>query len=144
MYLWVYTKMVACHKTCIAVYVSCHLILPLKILWAGFLLFYFKFLYYRLMVLKISSKFELRRFCRTTGAVAMVNLLLIEEILHVLKTSNFVFSWNSWSFASQIQTTLDMLILFLLKKLGVLGYVWITAERFVWNFSTCCFSLHLC
>ena len=26
----------------------------------------------RLMVLKISSKFELRRFCRTTGAVAMV------------------------------------------------------------------------
>ncbi|XP_030924256.1 T-complex protein 1 subunit theta-like [Quercus lobata] len=27
---------------------------------------------YKLMVLKISSKFELRRFCRTTGAVAMV------------------------------------------------------------------------
>uniref|UniRef100_A0A7N2M6S1 CCT-theta n=1 Tax=Quercus lobata TaxID=97700 RepID=A0A7N2M6S1_QUELO len=28
---------------------------------------------YKLMVLKISSKFELRRFCRTTGAVAMPN-----------------------------------------------------------------------
>ncbi|XP_062110950.1 T-complex protein 1 subunit theta-like [Humulus lupulus] len=27
---------------------------------------------YKLMVLKISSKFELRRFCRTTGAVAMM------------------------------------------------------------------------
>lgn len=27
----------------------------------------------RLMVLKISSKFELRRFCRTTGTVAMVS-----------------------------------------------------------------------
>ncbi|KAH0983053.1 hypothetical protein GBA52_010230 [Prunus armeniaca] len=27
---------------------------------------------YKLMVLKISSKFELRRFCRTTGAVAML------------------------------------------------------------------------
>lgn len=27
-----------------------------------------------LMVLKISSKFELRRFCRTTGAVAMLQL----------------------------------------------------------------------
>jgi T-complex protein 1 subunit theta len=27
------------------------------------------------MVLKISSKFELRRFCRTTGAVAMVCFL---------------------------------------------------------------------
>lgn len=32
-------------------------------------------LHCRLMVLKISSKFELRRFCRTTGAVAMVSLL---------------------------------------------------------------------
>ncbi|XP_062093704.1 T-complex protein 1 subunit theta-like [Humulus lupulus] len=30
---------------------------------------------YKLMVLKISSKFELRRFCRTTGAVAMVSQL---------------------------------------------------------------------
>ncbi|KAK7381280.1 hypothetical protein VNO78_33852 [Psophocarpus tetragonolobus] len=29
---------------------------------------------YRLMVLKISSKFELRRFCRTTGSVAMLKL----------------------------------------------------------------------
>ncbi|KAI5671773.1 hypothetical protein M9H77_12137 [Catharanthus roseus] len=29
---------------------------------------------YRLMVIKISSKFELRRFCRTTGAVAMLKL----------------------------------------------------------------------
>ncbi|XP_058204495.1 T-complex protein 1 subunit theta [Rhododendron vialii] len=29
---------------------------------------------YRLMVLKISSKFELRRFCRTTGAVAILKL----------------------------------------------------------------------
>ncbi|XP_009602381.1 T-complex protein 1 subunit theta isoform X2 [Nicotiana tomentosiformis] len=29
---------------------------------------------YRLMVLKISSKFELRRFCRTTGAVALLKL----------------------------------------------------------------------
>nr|XP_016463218.1 PREDICTED: T-complex protein 1 subunit theta-like [Nicotiana tabacum] len=29
---------------------------------------------YKLMVLKISSKFELRRFCRTTGAVAVVKL----------------------------------------------------------------------
>ncbi|CAM6103365.1 unnamed protein product [Calypogeia fissa] len=29
---------------------------------------------YKLMVLKISSKFELRRFCRTTGAVAQVKL----------------------------------------------------------------------
>ena len=29
---------------------------------------------YKLMVLKISSKFELRRFCRTTGAVAMLKL----------------------------------------------------------------------
>ncbi|KAL9269634.1 T-complex protein 1 subunit theta-like protein, partial [Drosera capensis] len=28
---------------------------------------------YKLMVLKISSKFELRRFCRTTGAVALVS-----------------------------------------------------------------------
>lgn len=26
------------------------------------------------MVLKISSKFELRRFCRTTGAVALVSI----------------------------------------------------------------------
>lgn len=36
----------------------------------------FKFNYdiYRLMVLKISSKFELRRFCRTTSAVALVRL----------------------------------------------------------------------
>ncbi|RYR32375.1 hypothetical protein Ahy_A10g046958 isoform A [Arachis hypogaea] len=34
----------------------------------------YKFLIYRLMVLKISSKFELRRFCRTTGAVAMLKL----------------------------------------------------------------------
>ncbi|XP_062074909.1 uncharacterized protein LOC133778914 [Humulus lupulus] len=30
---------------------------------------------YKLMVLKISSKFELRQFCRTTGAVAMVSHL---------------------------------------------------------------------
>ncbi|KEH40543.1 putative chaperonin Cpn60/TCP-1 family, groEL-like apical domain, groEL-like equatorial [Medicago truncatula] len=29
---------------------------------------------YKLMVLKISSKFELRRFCRTTGSVAMLKL----------------------------------------------------------------------
>ncbi|KAG2558358.1 T-complex protein 1 subunit theta-like [Panicum virgatum] len=29
---------------------------------------------YKLMVLKISSKFELRRFCRTTGAVAILKL----------------------------------------------------------------------
>ncbi|CAI5973223.1 unnamed protein product, partial [Closterium sp. NIES-65] len=29
---------------------------------------------YKLMVLKISSKFELRRFCRTTGAVSLVKL----------------------------------------------------------------------
>ncbi|CAM8963725.1 unnamed protein product [Rhodiola kirilowii] len=29
---------------------------------------------YKLMVLKIASKFELRRFCRTTGAVAMLKL----------------------------------------------------------------------
>ncbi|KAH7512866.1 hypothetical protein FEM48_Zijuj12G0135700 [Ziziphus jujuba var. spinosa] len=29
---------------------------------------------YKLLVLKISSKFELRRFCRTTGAVAMLKL----------------------------------------------------------------------
>ncbi|GER39950.1 thermosome subunit 1 [Striga asiatica] len=29
---------------------------------------------YKLMVLKISSKFELRRFCRTTGAVGLVSL----------------------------------------------------------------------
>ncbi|KAJ9695667.1 hypothetical protein PVL29_010910 [Vitis rotundifolia] len=29
---------------------------------------------YKLMVLKISSKFELRRFCRTTGAVAVLKL----------------------------------------------------------------------
>ncbi|KAF5473658.1 hypothetical protein F2P56_010257 [Juglans regia] len=29
---------------------------------------------YKLMVLKISSKFELRRFCRTAGAVAMLKL----------------------------------------------------------------------
>jgi T-complex protein 1 subunit theta len=29
---------------------------------------------YKLMVIKISSKFELRRFCRTTGAVALVKL----------------------------------------------------------------------
>jgi T-complex protein 1 subunit theta len=29
---------------------------------------------YKLMVLKISSKFELRRFCRTSGAVAMLKL----------------------------------------------------------------------
>ncbi|KAM7490440.1 hypothetical protein LguiA_033361 [Lonicera macranthoides] len=29
---------------------------------------------YRLMVVKISSKFELRRFCRTTGAVALLKL----------------------------------------------------------------------
>ncbi|KAB1221160.1 T-complex protein 1 subunit theta [Morella rubra] len=29
---------------------------------------------YKLMVLKISSKFEMRRFCRTTGAVAMLKL----------------------------------------------------------------------
>ncbi|KAG9132989.1 hypothetical protein Leryth_015371 [Lithospermum erythrorhizon] len=29
---------------------------------------------YKLMVLKISSKFELRRFCRTTGAVAMLSM----------------------------------------------------------------------
>ncbi|KAL8058170.1 hypothetical protein ABFX02_03G001300 [Erythranthe guttata] len=29
---------------------------------------------YKLMVLKISSKFELRRFCRTTGAVALLKL----------------------------------------------------------------------
>lgn len=29
---------------------------------------------FRIMVLKISSKFELRRFCRTTGAVAMVRM----------------------------------------------------------------------
>lgn len=31
----------------------------------------------RLMVLKISSKFELRRFCRTTGSVAMVSVVLL-------------------------------------------------------------------
>ncbi|KAG5546984.1 hypothetical protein RHGRI_012872 [Rhododendron griersonianum] len=31
---------------------------------------------YKLMVLKISSKFELRRFCRTTGAVAIVGILV--------------------------------------------------------------------
>lgn len=30
-------------------------------------------LVYRLMVLKVSSKFELRRFCRTTGAIALVS-----------------------------------------------------------------------
>ncbi|KAF0912669.1 hypothetical protein E2562_018927 [Oryza meyeriana var. granulata] len=29
---------------------------------------------YKLMVLKISSKFELRRFCRTTGAIALLKL----------------------------------------------------------------------
>ncbi|KAG7975160.1 hypothetical protein I3843_06G083900 [Carya illinoinensis] len=29
---------------------------------------------YKLMVLKVSSKFELRRFCRTTGSVAMLKL----------------------------------------------------------------------
>ncbi|WCJ30908.1 T-complex protein 1 subunit theta [Euphorbia peplus] len=29
---------------------------------------------YKLMVVKISSKFELRRFCRTTGAIAMLKL----------------------------------------------------------------------
>uniref|UniRef100_A0A453MP70 Uncharacterized protein n=1 Tax=Aegilops tauschii subsp. strangulata TaxID=200361 RepID=A0A453MP70_AEGTS len=29
---------------------------------------------YRLMVLKVSSKFELRRLCRTTGAVALCAL----------------------------------------------------------------------
>lgn len=29
---------------------------------------------YKLMVLKVSSKFELRRFCRTTGAVALLKL----------------------------------------------------------------------
>ncbi|KAI3854408.1 hypothetical protein MKW92_023510, partial [Papaver armeniacum] len=29
---------------------------------------------YKLMVLKISSKFELRRFCRTTGSIALLNL----------------------------------------------------------------------
>ncbi|KAJ6349453.1 hypothetical protein OIU77_006935 [Salix suchowensis] len=29
---------------------------------------------YKLMVLKISSKFELRRFCRTTGAIAILKL----------------------------------------------------------------------
>lgn len=29
---------------------------------------------YKLMVLKISSKFELRRFCRTTGAISLVKL----------------------------------------------------------------------
>ncbi|CAL1356508.1 unnamed protein product [Linum trigynum] len=29
---------------------------------------------YKLMVLKISSKFELRRFCRTTGSIAMLKL----------------------------------------------------------------------
>ncbi|KAG6750768.1 hypothetical protein POTOM_045280 [Populus tomentosa] len=33
---------------------------------------------YKLMVLKISSKFELRRFCRTTGAVAIVRSLLFK------------------------------------------------------------------
>ncbi|KAJ7147768.1 hypothetical protein O6H91_Y551800 [Diphasiastrum complanatum] len=31
---------------------------------------------YKLMVLKISSKFELRRFCRTTGAISLVKLSL--------------------------------------------------------------------
>ncbi|KAF7819289.1 T-complex protein 1 subunit theta [Senna tora] len=34
----------------------------------------FKLFTFRLMVLKISSKFELRRFCRTTGAVAILKL----------------------------------------------------------------------
>lgn len=29
---------------------------------------------YKLMVLKISSKFELRRFCRNTGAIALLKL----------------------------------------------------------------------
>ncbi|RZC73676.1 hypothetical protein C5167_049160 [Papaver somniferum] len=29
---------------------------------------------YKLVVLKISSKFELRRFCRTTGSIALLNL----------------------------------------------------------------------
>ncbi|KAE9466003.1 hypothetical protein C3L33_02088, partial [Rhododendron williamsianum] len=36
-------------------------------------LFHFNFIH-RLMVLKISSKFELQRFCRTTGAVAILKL----------------------------------------------------------------------
>jgi len=34
----------------------------------------------RLMVLKISSKFELRRFCRTTGAIAMVTILGVDNL----------------------------------------------------------------
>jgi hypothetical protein len=34
----------------------------------------------RLMVLKISSKFELRRFCRTTGAVAMVTVQGLDNL----------------------------------------------------------------
>jgi T-complex protein 1 subunit theta len=36
------------------------------------------------MVLKISSKFELRRFCRTTGSVAMVSVVLLW--LHYIET----------------------------------------------------------
>ncbi|CDP20922.1 unnamed protein product [Coffea canephora] len=35
---------------------------------------------YKLMVLKISSKFELQRFCHTTGAVALVSILQSESI----------------------------------------------------------------
>lgn len=38
----------------------------------------------RLMVLKISSKFELRRFCRTTGSVAMVCFFIFHFIKNLL------------------------------------------------------------
>jgi hypothetical protein len=37
------------------------------------------------MVLKISSKFEMRRFCRTTGAVAIVRSLLFELFFLLLE-----------------------------------------------------------
>lgn len=36
------------------------------------------------MVLKISSKFELRRFCRTTGAIAMVRFLASDNVLKLI------------------------------------------------------------
>lgn len=37
------------------------------------------------MVLKISSKFELRRFCRTTGAVALVSQLAFDNSLEIFQ-----------------------------------------------------------
>lgn len=80
---------------------------------------------YRLVVLKISSKFELRRFCRTTGSVAMVCVFayLVMWRCFVLFVWSILFSCHSWNSANQIQMILDMWILFQFRKLVVSGYV---------------------